>query len=166
MKTHLHANHILVTLFTIATCSMPINSAAAAPAMLTPWTGPHGGVPNWSAVKVEEFPQAFALAMDQQRAEIARITNNKAKPTFENTIVALERSGEAMTRVYTYYNVHSSVLNVGKLPAIKRELAPKLAAFGDEINQNLPLFKRIAAVYEAREKLKLTAEQLRLTWLT
>ena len=140
--------------------------ATAPPAMLAPWTGPHGGVPDWQAVIVDEFPQAFAAAMDQQRAEIASITGNKATPTFENTIVALERSGKAMTRIYAYYGVHSSTLNVGKLPDIKRELAPKLAAFGDEITQNAPLFKRIETVYLAREKLGLTPEQSRLTWLT
>lgn len=143
-----------------------IQAQAAAPAMLAKWTGPHGGVPDWRSVNVDEFPAAFAVAMNEQRAEIARITSDKAKPSFDNTIVALERSGQTMTRIYTYYNVHTSVLNVGKLPSIKRELAPKLAAFGDEINQNLPLFKRVETVYKAREKLKLTPEQLRLTWLT
>ncbi len=171
MTTLRTAHKIFALLATLATTLMLISTVNAAtpvapPAMLATWTGAHSGVPDWSAVKVEEFPAAFAIAMDEQRAEIARITSNKAKPNFDNTIVALERSGQTMTRVYTYYNVHTSVLNVGKLPSIKRELAPKLAAFGDEINQNLPLFKRVEAVYNAREKLKLNPEQLRLTWLT
>ena len=149
-----------------ATNTSVATTATTTPAMLAPWTGPHGGVPDWQAVIVDEFPQAFAAAMDQQRAEIDRITANNVKPDFENTIVALERSGKAMTRIYAYYGVHSSTLDVGKLPEIKRELAPKLAAFGDEITQNAALFKRIETVYLAREKLGLTPEQSRLTWLT
>lgn len=133
--------------------------------MLVPWKGPFGGLPDWSSVNPAEFPAAFKIAMDEQRTEIKLITAAKSKPTFENTIAALERSGEAMSRLQTYFEVHASVLNVDKMPDIKREMAPILAAFNDEIKQNGPLFKRITAVYAARARSGLTPEQQRLTWL-
>jgi peptidyl-dipeptidase Dcp len=148
-----------------ATSEAPASNQPAAPAMLKPWTGPFGGLPDWQSIKQTEFPAAFAAAMDAQRAEIGRIASAVTKPTFANTIVALERSGDAMNRVSTYFSVHSSVLNVDKMPDIKSEMAPELAAFEDEITQNEPLFKRIAAVYDKRMNSGLTPEQQRLTWV-
>ena len=140
--------------------------AAGKPAMLDAWTGPFGGVPAWNKVKVNEFDAAFKAAMDEQRAEIAKIVANKDAPTFENTIAAMEDSGRTLGRVYNYYGVYASTLNTGDMPKVQQELAPKLAAFDDEITQNEALFKRIEAVYNSPEKAKLTPEQQRLTWLT
>lgn len=139
--------------------------AAERPAMLDAWTGPFGGVPAWDKVKVSEFEAAFAIAMDEDRTEIARIADNPEAPNFENTIAALERSGRALNRVGTYYGVYASTMNTGDMPKVQKALAPKLAAFEDEITQNAKLFKRIEAVYNSSEKAKLTPEQQRLTWL-
>jgi peptidyl-dipeptidase Dcp len=140
----------------------PVNHA---PAMLDAWTGPFGGVPAWGKVKPAEFPTAFAAAMEEQRAAIKAITANPAAPTFENTIAAMERSSRTLDRLRIYFDVHTSTLNVGEIPKIEQQMAPKLAAFGDEITQNAELFKRIAAVYENRGKAGLTKEQQRLTWV-
>ncbi len=139
-------------------------AAPAKPAMMDPWTGAYGGLPAWEKVKVDEFVTALELAMDEQRAEIKAIAENPKKPTFENTIAALEKVGATLDRVGTYFGVHSSTLNVGVMPDIQRQMAPKFAAFGDEITQNQKLFDRVAAVYEGKEFKKLDAQQQRLTW--
>ncbi|NQD38095.1 M3 family metallopeptidase [Permianibacter sp. IMCC34836] len=132
--------------------------------MLAAWTGPYGGVPAWDKVKPEDFGAAFTAAMADSRARVAKIASNPDAPTFANTIIELERSGRLLDQVYTYYGVHSSTLNLGEMPNIQRDLAPKLAAFNDEINQNEPLFKRVEAVYNSPDKAKLTPEEQRLVW--
>ncbi|BEV11612.1 M3 family metallopeptidase [Asticcacaulis sp. DW145] len=131
-----------------------------------PWTGPYGGVPPFDKAKIEDFEAAFDAAMRSQRAEVSAITQNKAAPTFENTIVPLETSGAEMERVSTLYGVWSGGLSTPDLQAISKRLSAKLAAFGDEINQNEKLFQRIKAVYDKRASLKLTPEQDRLLWVT
>ncbi|MBI3130579.1 MAG: M3 family metallopeptidase [Acidobacteria bacterium] len=133
--------------------------------MIAPWKGPFGGVPAWSVVKPEAFPEAFEAAMNAQRAAIKRITTNPKPATFENTILAMEKSSAELDRLNILFGVHASTLNVGVMPKIEEQMAPKLAAFGDEIIQNGALFKRIAEVYNSPAKAKLTKEQQRLTWL-
>ncbi|MEO5989942.1 MAG: M3 family metallopeptidase [Candidatus Eisenbacteria bacterium] len=133
--------------------------------MLTPWTGPFGGVPAWTGVKVDEFSRAFEIAMNEQRAEIRAIAENPEPANFENTIAAMERAGKSQDRLGAYFGVHSSVLNTGAMPDVQRKLAPVFSAFADEITQNTKLFKRIETVYKAREKSGLTPEQQRLTWV-
>lgn len=143
----------------------PVKPAAVQPAMLAPWQGPFGGVPAWGKVKPADFPAAYDIAMNEQREAIQRITKNPKPATFENTIAALERSGRTLERVNAYFGVHTSSLSVGAMPQIEEEMAPKLAAFADEITQNTALFKRVEAVYNARKTSKLTSEQQRLTWV-
>ena len=143
----------------------PMKPKTAADAMIAPWKGPFGGVPAWSAVKPEMFPEAFEAAMNAQRAAIKRITGNPKPATFENTILAMEKSSAELDRLNILFGVHTSTLNVGVIPKIEEQMAPKLAAFADEIIQNGALFKRIADVYNSPAKAKLTKEQQRLTWL-
>ena len=133
--------------------------------LLPRWSGPHGGVPPFDQVRVEHFKPALESAMDEQLAEIDRITAQGAPPSFDNTIAALERTGRALDRVGTVYNIYSSTMRTAAFQDVEREMEPKLAAFRDRIVQNEKLFKRIAAVYEARERTGLTPEQQRLTWL-
>jgi peptidyl-dipeptidase Dcp len=133
--------------------------------LLAPWTGPYGGVPPFDKVKVEHFPPALEAAMAEQLAEVDKIANDPAAPTFENTLAALERSGRTLDRVGTVFGVYSRTMSTPDFQKVQEEMAPKLAAFSDQITQNEQLFKRIAAVYEARDAAKLTAEQKRLAWL-
>lgn len=139
-------------------------SPAPAPpsSLLAPWSGPHGGLPPFDTLRVEEFGPAFRAAMELQRAEIAAIVADPAPATFENTVLALERSGEQLHRVRALFNVCVSSMNLGPMRALQTELSPLLAAFGDEIVQNAALFGRVAAVYEARENAGLSTEQQRL----
>ena len=133
--------------------------------LLAPWSGPYGGVPPFEKVKVEDFKPALETGMAEALAEIDKVANDPAPPTFENTIVGLERSGRALDRVSNIFGIYSSTMATPEFQKVEEEMAPKLAAFADQITQNEKLFKRIAAVYDAREKGSLTPEQRRLVWL-
>ncbi len=138
---------------------------AAENPLLQRWSGPYGGVPPFDAVRVEQFEPALEAGMAEQLAEIEKIATDPAAASFENTIAALERAGRSLDRVTTFYGIYSSTLSSPEFQAIETQMAPRLAAFSDQITQNEKLFARIAAVYEARERSKLTAEQKRLAWL-
>ncbi len=94
--------------------------------------------------------------MAENLAEVDKIAKNPAAPTFENTIVALERAGQTLDRVGTVYGVWGSTMSSPEFQVVQREMAPKLAAFNDKITQNEALFKRIEAVYNSPGKAKLT----------
>ena len=144
--------------------SVTAASEAAVNPLLAPWTGPHGGVPPLDKVRVEDMAPALEGGMTQELAEVEAIAKDPSPPTFENTIAALERAGRSLDRVDAIYGIWSSTMSGPEFQAVEREMAPRLAAFSDKITQNAPLFARIAAVYEAREKSGLTAEQKRLVW--
>ena len=132
--------------------------------LVAEWAGPYGGVPPFDLVKVADFKPALEAAMSENLSEVERIANDAAPPTFENTIVALEKAGHAFDRVTTVYGIWSSNMNGPEFQTVQREMAPRLAAFGDKVTQNSALFKRIEAVYNSPAKKKLTPEQQRLTW--
>jgi peptidyl-dipeptidase Dcp len=150
---------------TTANATVAANPTAAARALLEKWAGPHGGTPPFDRVEVAAFKPALEAAMSEQLAEIEKIASDPAAPTFENTVVALERAGRAFDRVTTVYGVWGSTMSTPEYQAVQREMAPRLAAFGDKITQNEALFKRIEAVYNSPEKAKWTPEQQRLAWL-
>ena len=133
--------------------------------LLAEWTGPYGGVPRFDLVKIEYFKPALETAMAENLSEIEKIAGDKAAPTFENTIVAMERAGQTLDRVGTIYAVWGSTMASPEFQSVQREMAPKLAAFNDRVTQNEPLFKRIEAVYNSPAKNKLKPEQQRLAWL-
>ncbi len=134
----------------------------AAKDLLAPWTGPYGGVPPWNLVHPEEFPAAFDQAIAEAELDIAKIAENPAPATFENTIVALETSGRTLERLTTLFDVHTSTLNVGPIPDIERTVMPKLSEHQDKIVQNEKLFARIEAVYTGPEFKKLGPVEKRL----
>jgi peptidyl-dipeptidase Dcp len=150
---------LLMTCFTLTASTPPSHP------LTEEWAGPHGGVPPFDRVTVAEFEPAFAVAMDQYRAEIRAIAEDPTAPTFENTIAALERAGRGLQRVRTLYGVWSSTLSTPEFQAVERTMEPRLAAFRDEITQNQPLFQRIEALYQSPDKGQWTAEQQRLVWL-
>ena len=133
--------------------------------LLAKWVGPYGGVPPFDRVQIPLFKPALEAAMAEQLAEIQRIANDAAPPDFENTIVALERSGSALDRVSTLYGVWGATMSSPDYQAVQREMAPRLAAFNDQITQNEALFNRIEAVYNSPAKAKLKPEQQRLAWV-
>jgi len=132
--------------------------------ILDEWKGPYGGVPAFNKVRIADFKPALERAMALKKMEIEAIANSKKEPSFENTIVALEKCGMALSRVRTLYDIWSSNLNNPEFEKVEAEMEPKLAAFNDLITQNEALFKRVKAVYESPETKKLNAEQQRLVW--
>ena len=141
------------------------SEAMAANPLLEKWGGPYGGVPPFDKVKVSDFKPALEAAMAENLAEIDKIANDKSAPTFENTIVALERSGQTLNRVQTVFGIWSNSMNSPEFQPVDAEMSPKLAGHSDKIYQNDALFKRIEAVYNSPAKDKLTKEQQRLVWV-
>ena len=118
--------------------------------------------PQFDKISDDQFLPAFEQGMKAHAAEIDAIANNAAAPTFENTLVALEKSGALLTRVSrVFYNLSGSDSNP-KRRELQQQLAPKLAAHSDNINLNEALFKRVETLYNQRETLSLDAESLRL----
>ncbi|PHQ67694.1 MAG: peptidase M3 [Robiginitomaculum sp.] len=128
--------------------------------LLDTWTGPYGGVPPWDKADVSTMSASLSTAFDMARAEITKIADNETAANFDNTIVALEKSGAALNRVATVFFVHASNLNKGEIPNILKEMSPKFSQFNDEINQNPALFARVKTVYENMDALN--TEQKRL----
>jgi len=116
--------------------------------LLAEWTGPYGGVPAFERMELEALAPALETGMARQLAEIERIGECAEPPTFENTILALERSGRDLERVFTYWGIWSSNLSSPEFRAIQSEMAPRIAEFRSRIKQNRPLFDRIRAVWE------------------
>ncbi len=141
-------------------------AATAANPLVEKWTGPHGGLPPFDKVKVADFKPALEAAMEENLREIEKIANQTAPPTFENTLVALERTGATLDRVGTIYGIWGSNMSTPEFAKVEAEMDPKLAAHGDKITQNEALFKRIEAVYNAEMKNPLASpERKRLAWL-
>src|SRR5881394_2161912 len=142
------------------------NSLPADPnPLLAEWAGPYGGVPPFDKVQVSLFKPALEAAMNENLAEVDKVARQTSAPTFDNTIVALEQAGHSFDRVTTIYGIWSSTMSSPDFQMVQREMAPKLAAFNDQITQNEPLFKRIEAVYNSPAKARLTPEQQRVSWL-
>ena len=111
--------------------------------------------PAFDKLKDEHFVPANEAGMREQLKEIEPIANNSEKPTFDNTIVALERTGQLLDRAQrTFSNLNACQTNPTR-QKIEKELAPKLAAHRDAIFLNPKLFARVQALYEQRDKLGL-----------
>ena len=134
-------------------------------ALLAEWTGPFGGVPAFDRMDLDALQPALDAGMAAQLAEIDVIATNPDPPTFENTIVALERSGLALNRVATYYGVWGSNVSTPEFRDIQRAMAPRLAEFDSTIRQNGALFDRIRAIYEGDDLSTLRPDQQRLVQL-
>ena len=119
-------------------------------------------LPPFAQIKEEHYLPAFYEGCAEQLAEVQAILDTQGAATFENTIVALEKSGQYLMRMLlVFYNKSSSDTN-DALDAIEEEIAPKLAAHQDAISLNPVLFKRINDLYDARESLGLNSED---AWL-
>ncbi len=133
--------------------------------LLAPWTGPYGGVPAFDTVKLEDLKPALEIGMKRNLAEIDAITANPDAPSFENTIVALERAGRDLNRVFRYWGIWSSNMSSPEFRKIQGEMAPVLSEFSSKITQNAALFARVKAVYEGEEMKTLRPDQQRVVLL-
>ncbi len=128
---------------------------------LVEWSGP-GGLPRFDLVKDEAFAAAFDAALAAHEAEIDAIANNPEAPTFENTVVALEIAGDALSRVSALFWSRAGANTNDTIQALEREIAPKMSRHYSKIGTNAALFARIDALWEGRAALNLSPEQTRV----
>ena len=129
--------------------------------LLAEWNTPFGA-PPFGEIEAQHFGPAFDLAMARHVAEIEAVSANTAAPTFQNTIVELEKSGADLARVSrTFFALVSSATN-DEIRAIQREMSPRLAAHSSAIFLNEALFDRINTLVQAGDALGLTPEQARV----
>lgn len=158
---------VVVLTLTVFTHSMPAaKQATPAPAqknaksdnpLVSESTLPYQ-MPPFDKIKSEHFSPAFAAALPEELKEVEAIANNNDEPTFENTIVALEKTGRTLLRVN---NIFSNLTGAHTNPVLQKtetEISPKLAAHADAIRLNPKLFARIQALYDKRDQLGLDAE--------
>jgi peptidyl-dipeptidase Dcp len=119
-------------------------------------------LPPLDKIKDEHFKPALLAGMAEQRKEIDAIAKNSAAPTFENTVVAMERSGQLLTRVSSVFGNLSASNTNPQIEALQTEMSPKLSAHSDAIYLDPALFARVRKLYEQRASLKLDPESLRL----
>jgi len=157
--TSIHAILLGAAAFAVA-CSSADASLAANP-FAQPSTLPFQA-PPFDKIKDTDYQPAIEEGMKQQLTEIEKIANNHAPPTFDNTIVAMERSGQMLNRAtQTFFNIVGANTNP-TLDKVQTAVAPKLAAHQDAIFLNPKLFARVKAVYDQRDKLKLDPESQQL----
>lgn len=127
----------------------------------SPFATQHG-TPSFDKIKIEHFEPALDEAIKQHNLEIEAIVDNIAKPTFANTIVAMEHAGELMNRVTgVFFNLLSAESN-DEMMDISQRLSPKLSEHSNNINLNEKLFAKIKTVYDNRNNTGLNNEQIRL----
>src|SRR5580658_1468322 len=159
---------IFISIFTRTIAHGTINPALAAAAEFgpsNPFYAPSAlpfRAPPFDKIKDEDFQPAIEAGIAQQQAEIQAIANSPESPTFDNTIVAMEKTGQLLDRVSAAFDRVTGANTNPTLQKVKTLEAPKLAAHQDFIFLNAKLFARIAAIYKQRASLKLDPESLRL----
>ena len=139
----------------------PRTSAMANNPFAAPSTLPFE-LPPFDRIHDADYRPAFEAGMAEQLREIAAIAHNKAPPTFENTIVALERAGRLLARVDTTFSNLNGCNTDPDMQQIDTEMAPRLTAQRDAIRLDAALWSRVDALYRARESLTLDAESQQL----
>ncbi len=154
-------------------CSQPAEETAGSDGavsdqniLLAEWEGPYGGVPAFETMDLAALKPALEKGMEMTLAEIDAIAGDANPPTFENTILPMERSGRDLNRVFTYWGIWSANRSTPEFREIQQEMAPVLSEFQSKITQNDALFQRIKAVYESDEMKELRPDEQRLVWLT
>ncbi len=126
-----------------------------------PFATPHGTAP-FDKIRTEHFEPAFDKAMKDHQSEIDEIIANKEGPSFQNTIEAMEYSGEMLNRVSNVFFNLLSAESSEEMMEISQRLSPKLSEHSNNINLNEALFSRVKSVYDTRHSTLLTPEQIRL----
>lgn len=158
-------SYLLLVCILILSTSCTNSTTSQDNILIQEWTGPYGGVPAFDKMEVADIQSAVEYGMEENLKEIEIIANNVAAPTFENTIVAMERSGAYLDRVFSYYGILSSNMSSPEFREVQAVLAPKLSEFSSKINQNEALFKRIKTVYDNAQENPLESDQQRVVEL-
>ena len=129
--------------------------------LLADWNTPYQ-TPPFNEIKVEHYAPAFDAAIAEARAEIDAIVADTAAPTFANTIEALERAGDKLTRIeYIFFNILEADADE-QMQQVSMEVQPKLTEYSNDVSLNPELFARVKAVYDQRESLDLSLEEAKL----
>ena len=152
---------LLVAVGTVVPAGRSETAAPALNPLLTESTLPYH-LPPFALIKDEHFGPAFDQGMTDDLKEVEAIATNPEKPTFENTIVALEKAGDLLDRTQRIFGILTGGMTNPTLQKLESELSPKLAAHADAILLNPALFARIKALYDARTALGLDAESVRV----
>ena len=128
---------------------------------LCPYGTPHDTTP-FDKIKLEDYEPAIREGMRREDEEIGRITDNTDAPTFENTVIALEKAGELLDRVTTVFFNLMSAETCDEMDALAERLMPELSEHSNNIGLNAKLFDRIRQVYEQKDMLELTGEERQL----
>ena len=120
------------------------------------------GVPAFDRIKPCHYEPAFHYAMALHKEEIAAIISSPEKPTFDNTILALDRSGMMLAEISDIFGMMCAAMNNDEMQALQEKIMPLMAAHYDAISMNEELFRRIKTIYDTRAGLDLSAEQERL----
>jgi len=149
----------------LGTISTPATAADATFGPSNPFYAPSRlpfHAPPFDKIKDEDYQPAIDAGMAEELTEIQAIADNPATPTFENTLVAMEKTGRLFQRAMAAFGAVSGADTNPLLQKVRNEEAPKLAAHYDAIYLNPKIFARVAAVYKQRTSLKLDAESMRL----
>lgn len=133
--------------------------------LLSDWATPFGIAP-FDLIEDAHFAPAFEEALEMARQEVREIAENPEKPSFANTIEALEASGEQLDKVLSVFFSVAGADSTAERQKLQRDFGPKLAAYSSEVTGNKSLFQRVQTLWEARDGLDLTDEQARLLMLT
>lgn len=120
------------------------------------------GAPDFGAIKDSDFKPALAAGIEEKLAEIEAIANSNEEPTFDNTFVALEKSGQTLNRIYNIFSMLTGANTNPELQAVEEEMAPKMAGLDNAVYLNDKLFERVKTVYNQLADLELDAESRRL----
>ena len=141
--------------------AMTVASCAESNPLLKEWKTPYG-VPPFGEIQPEDYLPALNKAIAIHNKEIEAIENCKEEPTFENTILALERSGEALSKVAIVFGNEEAIASTEQIREISTKMSPLMSDHYSTLMQSEKLFARIKAVYDKRESLGLEPDQMRL----
>ena len=153
-------NLIFAAAMSCMVCACGQQAADTSNPFLSEFETPYG-TPDFDRIKVEHYEPAFLKGIKQQNEEIKAIVENPDEPTFENTIVALDNSGEILARVSGVFFALTEADTNDDMMALEAKIAPMLSEHSDNIFLNQELYKRVAAVHAQEEagKIQLTTEQ-------
>ncbi len=133
--------------------------------LLSDWTTPFG-LPPYDLIRDEDYGPAVDEALEEARANVRAIAENPEAPTFRNTVAALETADKKLSQALSAFWAVAGADSNDARQALEREFAPKLSAYGSEITSNKQLFARIDDLWERRESLGLSPEEMRVLYLT
>ena len=151
------------TIITVCAAAMVCGSAMAKGGnpFLAKYSTPFG-IPPFEQIKAEHYKPAFVKGIEEHNKEIAAIVNNKRQATFDNTIAALDRSGQLLNKVASVFYGQNSANTSNELQAISREISPMMSRHSDDITMNAALFQRVKYVYDNQSQMNLDKEQKKL----